>query len=369
MEKKGIDRRTFLKYASAAAVASSLQMPGVFGSSVALAQEEWKPKRAVRMVIQFAAGGGTDLNLRTLAKGMEEVLGQSINCTNMTGALGSIAVNYVSEQPSDGYTWLGGSDYSRYLRIMDINKTAAWRDWQYFQASVSIASWSVMPNSPIKSFEDLVKMAKAKPDTIRISTDGKGGLWAEAISIVADAGGFTFKNIPYDGGAPATLACLQGDVDVAGSGLHEQVEFIKAGKLRNLAIFSDTDIEIPGIGTLKSVTQIIPATKAFAPFGGMYNLAFKRDTPKPILMAVKKAFLHALETPAYQDLLKKRYFKKQFVFGADADKKAARLECSSAWLYHKMGIGKKSPEELGLPKYEDFEKWWPPKDYRPSVMD
>ena len=346
-----------------------VQLIGFIATDTVFSQEEWKPKRPIRMVIQFAAGGGTDMNLRTLAKGMEEVLGQPITCTNMTGALGSIAANYVYEQPSDGYTWLGGSDFSRYFRIMDVNKTAAWRDWQYFQASVSIASWSVLPNSPIKSFEDLVKMAKQKPDTVRVSTDGKGGLWAEAMSIVADAGGFTFKNIPYDGGAPATMACLQGDVDVAGSGLHEQVEFIKAGKLRNLAIFSDTDIEVPGVGVLKSVTHIIPATKAFAPFGGMYNLAFKRDTPKPILMAVKKAFLLALETPAYQDLLKKRYFKKLFVFGADADKKAARLECASAWLYHKMGIGKKSPEELGLPKYEDFEKWWPPKDYKPSVVD
>jgi len=346
-----------------------IQLVALLTTDTAFSQEEWKPKRSIRLVIQFAAGGGTDMNLRTLSKGMEEVLGQPITCTNMTGALGSIAANYVYEQPADGYTWLGAADFSRYFRIMDVNKTAAWRDWQYFQASVSIASWSVLPNSPIKSFEDLVRMAKEKPDTLRVSTDGKGGLWAEAISIVADAGGFTFKNIPYDGGAPATLACLQGDVDVAGSGLHEQIEFIRAGKLRNLAIFSDTDIEVPGVGTLKSITRLIPATKAFAPFGGMYNLVLKRETPKPILMGIKKAFAHAIETPAYQELLAKRYFKKQFVYGAEADKKAARLECASAWLYHKLGIGKKSPEELGLPKLEDFDRWWPPKDYKPSVVD
>ncbi len=365
---RNINRRTFLKYGGGV-LAASVPMTGVLNSSLALAQADWKPTRPIRLVIQFAAGGGTDMNLRTLAKGMEEVIGQQIICSNMTGAVGSIAANYVYEQPSDGYTWLGASDFSRYFRILDVNKTAAWRDWQYFQASVSIASWSVLPNSPIKSFEDLMRIAKEKPESIRVSTDGKGGLWAEAISIVADAGGFTFKNIPYDGGAPATMAALQGDVDVAGSGLHEQVEFLKAGKLRNLAVFSDTDVDVAGVGVLKSITRIVPSTKSSAPFGGMYNLAFKRDTPKPILMTVKKALQHAIGMPAYQDLLKNRYFKQQFVYGAEVDKKAARLEAGSAALYQRMGIAKKSPEELGLPKPGDFEKWWPPKDYKPSVVN
>jgi tripartite-type tricarboxylate transporter receptor subunit TctC len=369
MARHGVGRRAFLKYAGAASLASTVHLPGLFTSGRTFAQEDWKPTRPIRLIIQFAAGGGTDMNLRTLAKGMEEVLGQPITCSNMTGALGSIAANYVYEQPADGYTWLGGSDFSRYFRIMDVHKTAAWRDWQYFQVSVSMASWSVLPSSPLKSFEDLVRTAKEKPESIRVSTDGKGGLWAEAMAIVADAGGFTFKNIPYDGGAPATMAALQGDVDVAGSGLHEQVEFIRAGKLRNLAVFSDTEVEVPGVGALKSITTIVPGTKPFAPFGGMYNVALKRDTPKPIQMAVKKALLRAIETPAYQDLLTKRFFKKQFVYGAEADKKAARLEAGSAALYQKLAIAKKSPEELGLPKPGDFEKWWPPKDYKPSVVE
>jgi tripartite-type tricarboxylate transporter receptor subunit TctC len=369
MKELKFDRRTFLKCAGAAAIASALQVPDYLNPGTALSQEEWKPKRSIRLVIQFAAGGGTDMNLRTLAKGMEDVLGQQIICTNMTGALGSIAANYVYEQPADGYTLLGAADFSRYFRIMDLSKTAAWRDWQYFQSAASLASWSVVPDSPIKTFEDLIRIAKEKPDTLRVSTDGKGGLWAEAMYIVADAAGFTFKNIPYDGGAPATLAALQKEVDVAGSGLHEQIEFIKAGKLRNLAVFSDSDIDVPGVGALKSITAFVPGTKTYAPFGGMYNLALKRDTPKPILVAMKKAFLHAVDTPAYQEMLNKRFMKKLVVLGREADKKAARLECASAWLYEKLGIGKISPEKLGLPKLADFDKWWPPKDYKPSVLD
>ncbi len=369
METGSIHGRTLPKYSAFILVTFALHVSFLLQADFAKAQADWKPNHSIRLFIQFAAGGGTDVNLRTLAKGMEEALGQQIVCTNMTGGLGAIAANFVYEQPPDGYTLLGGSDFSRYLRIMDLNKTAAWRDWQYFQSASSLASWSVVPDSPIKSFQDLIRVAKEKPETLRVSTDGKGGLWAEAMNIVADAAGFTFKNIAYDGGAPATLAALQKEVDVAGSGLHEQIEFIKAGKLRNLAVFSDADIEVPGVGVLKAIVAFVPGTKSYAPFGGMYNLALKRDTPKPVLMTIKKAFLHAVDTPAYQDMLSKRFMKKVVVVGTEADKKGARLECGSAWLYEKLGIGKVSPEKLGLPKLADFDKWWPPKDYKPSVID
>jgi hypothetical protein len=86
-------------------------------------------------------------------------------------------------------------------------------------------------------------------------------------------------------------------------------------------------------------------------------------------MTVKRALLQAVQAPAYQDLLQKRFFKQQLAYGAEADRKAARLEAGSAALYQKLGIAKKSPEELGLPKPGDFEKWWPPKDYKPSVVE
>ncbi len=283
----------------------------------------------------------------------------------MTGALGAVAAQYVWTRPADGYTWLGAADFSRYFRIMKVHETAAWRDWQYCQSAVSLASWSVHPDSPIKTFADLIEVAKANPGKLTISSDGKGGLWHEASAIVADAADFTYRNVPYDGGAPATLAALKKEVDVAGSGLHEQIEFVRAGKLRHLAVFTPEAIDVAGAGRLHSVVEYVPAAKAYAPFGGMYNIALKRETPLPILLKIKKAVEYAVEQESFRKTIEKRIIKKLLVFGKDADRKAAMLETNSASLFKKLGIGKADPEELGLPRPGEFNKWWPPKDYKP----
>ena len=70
---------------------------------------------------------------------------------------------------------------------------------------------------------------------------------------------FDIKQIPYKGGAPAALALMQGEVDVAGSGLHETVEFIRAGKMRNLAIFAKDPITLKNGTVLQPIGKYVPA--------------------------------------------------------------------------------------------------------------
>jgi len=338
-------------------------------ASSAVGQDEWKPERPVRLVVKYSAGGGTDTILRTLAKGMEKELGQKIICTNMTGAVGSIAAKYVHDQPADGYTWLGFGNYNKHFRTMNLADLASWRDFNTFLVGNSLASWSVLPDSPITSFEDFIAKAKAEPGKIKVATDGKGGLWHEVMSFLGATLGFQVNFVTYDGGAPATLACLQKEVDLVCSGLHEQIEFIKAGKLRNLAQFSEEDIEVPGVGTLRTITKIVPETKEMAPFGSMYGIGLRRDTPKAVLVKVKSAIQAGLEQPEFDQMLKKRYLKKTFVYGTAADRKAAYLEAMAANLFYDLGISQKSPKELGLPPVNQFNQWWPPADYPPNPLD
>jgi tripartite-type tricarboxylate transporter receptor subunit TctC len=153
------------------------------------------------------------------------------------------------------------------------------------------------------------------------------------------------------------------------SGLHEHIEFIKAGKLRNLAQFSDQDIEVPGVGTLRSITNIVPETKEMAPFGSMYGIGLKRGTPKPVLMKVKAAIEVALQDPEFNQMLEDRFLRKAFLYGKEADRKSAQLEVLTANLFSELGIAKDSPEKLGLPSVEEFDSWWPPANYKPSVVE
>lgn len=358
-------RRTFLTSSSLLGASAVL---GGFPIAGALAQESaWKPERPIQVVIQFAAGGGTDTVTRALLKEMEPILGARINATNMTGALGSVATQYVRNQPADGYTWLGAGGFLDYPRIRGMDDSVSWRDFQFFQAASSIASWATHPDSDFKTFQDVLDYAEANPGELRVSTDGIGGLWHEAFALVASKAGITFSNVPFDGGAPATLAALQREVDVAGSGLHEQIQFIRSGELRHLAVFTDEPIAIGDGVELEPVTKYVPEAAANAPFGADYNLALRRDTPPEILQAVGDAVAKAVESEGFRKIMEERFMKPNVIVGEAIDRKAASLETERARLFAELGLAERSADELGLPAPEGFDAWWPPEGYSPAM--
>ena len=332
------------------------------------AQAEW-PDKPITAVIQYKAGGGTDTMTRAYSSEMEGPLKTTINAVNRPGALGALAMDFVWQKPSDGNWWLGGSNFGKQLRVMGHTKLSPWKDWQYFKASNSIQGFAVKADSPFKTLGDFIEAARKEPGKYKVSNSGVGGLWAEGISIMASVAKIDVKQVPYKGGAPAALACMQGEVDVAGSGLHETIEFIRTGKMRNLAIFAKDPITLENGTVLQPVGKYVPELAAYAPFGGYYTLAVKRDTPAPILEKIAAAFKEACNSPKFEALLKKKFFLKDVLVGEAADKAAARAESTTAWLLWDLKVEgtKVNPADLGIPRPEDFDKWWPPKDYKPVL--
>jgi tripartite-type tricarboxylate transporter receptor subunit TctC len=361
-----VSRRSLLISGAAASMAPALGGIGSIAISDARAQAAWKADRPIQAVIQFAAGGGTDAVVRTALKEAEPVLGQRINVSNMTGALGSIALEHVLQQPADGHTWLGCGGFVDYARIAGMTASVAWRDWQFYQTNTSIASWSVHPDSPFKTFADVIEYARANPGKLRVSSDGIGGLWHEAMAIIALKAGYKFTNVPFDGGAPATLAAVQKEVDVAGSGLHEQAQFIRAGRLRHLATFTSEPVPF-GDRTLEPITKYVPAAAEQAPFGAVYAIALRRQTPKPVLQTLASVFERAVKSPGFQKMLADRFMQENFLTGAALDKKIAMMETQRAHLFQELGLAKKTPQELGLPSPDKFDSWWPPQGYQPAI--
>ena len=328
------------------------------------------PERPITAVVMYGAGGGTDTMLRVLTTEMAKATGWTINVINKPGAVGGVATRFVLNKPNDGYWWLGAANYNKFVRVMGHSDSKAWEDWQYFQAGNSLASWSVRPESPYQTFEDVVAAAKANPGKISISTSGTGGLWQELALIVSQAAGIKLKYVPYKGGKPATLAGLQGEVDITGGGVHEHIEFIKAGKLRNLQQTSTKDLKVPGTNiVMRSVGNMLPQIKPLLPLCGIYNLAVKRDIPLEALKEIKRAWIAACDSEAYKKACQAKFFEVDVRVGAEADRRAAQVEAVTAATFWEVRdqIGKKvkSSEELGLPKPADFDKWWPPKGYKP----
>ncbi len=353
---RSISRRAFA--ATAVAAAALLALPSG-------AKAEW-PERPITLVIMYSAGGGTDTVLRTLASEMEKATGWKINVVNKPGAVGGVATKYVLGRADDGYTWLGAANYNKFVRVMGHSDSKPWEDWQYFQAANSLADWAVRPDSPYKTFEDVVKAAKANPGSITISTSGSGGLWHELAASAAQAAGIELKYVPYKGGKPATLAGLNGEVDIAGGGVHEHVEHIKAGKLRSLQQTGAEDIKLPDGTVLPSLGNYLPDLKSQLPMGGIYNLAIRRSAPQEVLDKVGKAFADAVQTDTFKKIAKSKYFQIDYRAGEAADRRAAYLEAVTANTFQALKIpGSVPASQLGLPDPKDFDKWWPPKGYKP----
>ena len=325
------------------------------------------PNKPINLIIEYKAGGGTDMIMRTIADAIARNTDWEVRDTNLPGAVGSIATDFIYNKPADGYWVLGASNYNKALRVMGYHESIPWKDWQHYKMANSIQSFAVLPDSPIKTFKDLIELAKKDPGKIKISNSGIGGIWHEGVALVANIADVKFIDVPYAGGAPATVALLQNEVDVVASGLHEQVEYIKAGKIRPLAVMAPEAINIEGYGLVPSIKEYLPELESYLPHGATYSLVIKRDTPVDILEKIEKAFIEASKDKSLQDLIKKRYFLLSVATGANADKQAALAESITSHLYWDIGIGEVNPNELGIPKVTEFNNWWPPTDYEPIL--
>jgi len=244
-----------------------------------------------------------------------------------------------------------------------------WNEWAFFQAAVSLASWSVRPDSPFQTFDDVVAAAKADPGKVSISTSGTGGLWHELALIVASFAGIELKYVPYKGGKPATLAGLQGETDIAGGGVHEHIDLVRAGQLRPLQQTGTEDIVLDSGLVWPTVGNFLPDIKSFLPVGGTYNFIVKRDTPSDVLDDIRQAFIAAAESDGFKEMVKSKFFQLDVRTGEDADRRAAQLETVTVATFNKfkdqIAGNVKTAEELGLPTPEAFEGWWPPEGYNP----
>jgi len=352
-------RRQFLGAAGAAAVTPFIVSPKSASAA------GW-PERAITTVVMYGAGGGTDTVLRTIAAEMVKNTGWDINVINKPGAVGGVATNFMLGKPADGYWWLGAANYNKFVRVMGHSDSVAWEDWQYFQGGNSLAAWSVRPESPYQTVEDVFEDARKRPGQISISTSGTGGIWHELAAIVSEAAEINLKFVPYKGGKPATLAGLQGEVDIAGGGVHEHIEHVRAGNLRMLQ-----QTGAKGVGKLRSIGDAIPDLKPLLPLGGIYNLALKRDTPVEILKQIAVSWEKAFQSDAWNAVAKQKFFETDVRIGEAADRRAAQVECLTADTFTRIQehIGKpvRGTAELGLPNPKEFDTWWPPKGYKPRM--
>lgn len=352
-------RRKLLKAGAAGAIALTLQPKSVLASA-------W-PRRPITIVIQYGAGGGTDTIVRALGKALEKSFTVGVRAVNQPGAGGALAAEAVLGRKPDGYWLLGGVDYNKFFRVMGYAQTAPWKDWQFIKVGSALPAWAVTPKSPFKTMADVIKAAKSDPRSVRISNAGIGGVWHEASLLALEQStGARFTHVPYGGGAPAAVAVLQGEVDVVANGVHEQVEYLRTGKLRSLGVYLTKPLAVDGLDDpLPAITESVPTAADLGVLHAVFCIGIRRNAEPEIIRTLSDALKQAVSDEGFNSVLGKKMIFPEFMTGSDADRDAARMESITSWLYHdiKMAGAKHNPKELGIPRPEDFNSYWPPRDY------
>ena len=255
-------------------------IPCLLWGAVAHAQTAW-PAKPVTLVVPFVAGGGTDIGTRIVAQRLTQIFGQTFIVDNKGGAGGNVGLEAVSRAKPDGYTLLIGN-----VGTQSINPTLYKKlSYNPDTAFVPIGQFAELPfvlavsNSlPAKNVKELVDLAKAQPGKLNYASSGNGGsphLSAETFKI---ATGTQILHVPYKGGGAAMTDLMAGNVDMIFASVLETSSFIKAGKLKALAITSKARVSaMPDVPTLQE------SGVTGAESGSWIGLLAPFDTPKDII--------------------------------------------------------------------------------------
>ena len=281
-------RRQFLRLIAGGAALSA--------SSRATSAQTY-PSRPVRWVVGFAPGGGNDIVARLMGQWLSERTGQPFIIENRPGGGTNIATEAVVNAPPDGYTLLlaGLPNASNASLFGKLNFNFI-RDITPVAGIIRIPNVIVVnPSVPAKTVPEFIAYAKANPGKVNMASAGSasaGHLAGELFKMMADV---KLVHVPYRGNGPALSDLLGGQVEVLFASLPSAIEFIKAGKLRAIAMTSakrsDALPELPTIG------EYVQGYEMSAWFG----VGVPKGTPVDVIDKINKEINAGLADPKMKE--------------------------------------------------------------------
>ena len=326
-----------------------LVLTGLLVASAAVAQSY--PSQPVTFVVGFGAGGGTDLTGRGLAQAMGEYWGVTTTVINVTGGSGGIAAEQVITAARNGYTILVSPEIMAAQAVMGFHPTTAFEHWQHFTAAGFNGVISVRPDSPFQTIAQLFDHVRANPNTVTLGASSAGTIWHIQSELTRDVADINFRFVPYQGSAPAQVAAVSGEIDVVWTSIGEQRDLLRSGQLRPLAVFTSEPVDIPGVGVVPAVTSAVPELEDFLPFSSFIGLAVPRDMPEEIQAAIEEAYLAAVASEAFRDLIEGQLTGSVLGFDrVESDEFVWRNTSVIAWLLYDLDLADNSPEQFGIPR-------------------
>ena len=291
------------------------------------ADAPWMPKMPIRVVVPFAPGGPTDITARHLAKKLTGLLAQPVVVDNRAGANGMIGAELVARAKPDGYTLLMPTSSTMAINPAVYEKMAydPIRDFAPVTPVVGAPVMMVVtPSFPAKTVKELIAIAKARPGEVVFASSGAGSNLHLALELFRDQAGIKITHVPYKGAGPAVTDVIGGQAQGMFADLPVLTPFIKAGRLRALAVAGfDRTPMFPQVPSMKELGY--PRFNARQ----WYGMFAPAGTPREIVMKLNESIRQAVASPEVRD----RYAE----IGAD--------------------VFVSSPEEFGAFVKTDIDRW------------
>jgi tripartite-type tricarboxylate transporter receptor subunit TctC len=271
-------------------VASGAAMPAVLRA----ARADTYPSRPVHLIIGYLPGGSADMTARLFGQWLSERLGQQFVVESRAGASTNIAAEAVVRAPPDGYTLFlpspaNATNAALYEKL----------NFDFLNDIEPVAGLIRFPDVvdvnldlPVKSIPELIAYAKAHPGALNFASSGVGSTLHVAGELFKMMTGVNIVHVPYRGGAPAMLDLIAGRAQVMFDNVPTSIEYIRAGKIRPLAVTSAERVAL--FPDLPTVADFVPGYEASA----WYGLGAPKGTPPEIVEKLNREVNAILADPA-----------------------------------------------------------------------
>jgi tripartite-type tricarboxylate transporter receptor subunit TctC len=258
-----------------------------------MAKAQVFPLRPVRLVVGFAPGGANDILARLFGEWLSARLGQPFVVDNRPGAAGNIATEIVAKATADGYS------------LLLVNAPQAINATLYSKVSFNFATdivpiagimrvpniMEVTPSLPVETVAEFIAYAKANPTKINMASAGVGTSIHVSGELFKMMTGISMTHVPYRGSAPMLTDLIGGQVQVTFDNLPASIEFIRAGKLRPLAVTTATRAQV--LPDVPTVADTVPGYEASAWFG----IGAPKGTPMDVINRLNREINAGLADP------------------------------------------------------------------------
>jgi tripartite-type tricarboxylate transporter receptor subunit TctC len=275
----------------------TLVLAGLIICAPALSQEF--PSKPIRIISPFAPGGATDTLGRSLSTPMTKALGQNVIVENRAGGSTVIGTELLVRAPADGHTMLVISPsftVNPYVRKLSYDPL---KDFTHLTRLASTAMIIAShPSVPAKNIKELVALARSRPGMLTYGTASVIGSQRIAGELFKSVAGVDITHVPYNGGAPATLATVGGHTTLLVTNIIEVAPNVRAGKLRALGVTTINRSEV-----LPEVPTIAESGYPGFDTGNWFGISLRNGTPKAVVDRLHTEIVRALDLPEVREPL------------------------------------------------------------------